>query len=168
MKMAILFASLLILLVSCGEKTDDILAPSGLSSPIVTGIIVTDVQGNLLGAIGKPNVKLIGNNISNLGIYPNPVDSILRISFDRYKAGLVNIWITPANISEDILTEVTGLNNLMKTNYNVLVFSQMLYAGHHTMEFNLNEYFNRAALSGYYRVYVGTEDELLWDDILSI
>jgi hypothetical protein len=166
MKIITILAFISLVCISCELDSDNPSGPPVLIPPIVNGIIKTHESGQVFGVIGKPCENRKGINLSINGIFPNPNTSVFQISFDHYIDGLVQVWLSPANVSGDILSEIYGLNSFLITNSpnTVLVFSQVLSAGEFTYNIDLNKFFNYPY--GYYRLYLQTEDELLWADLL--
>lgn len=168
MKIITLVALICTLCSSCEQNSDIITGPPVLYPPIVSGIIKTHESGQVFGVIGKPNDNRNGNNISILVLYPNPVNNFFGIMFEHRQQGNIEMWITPANTSNDILMEMTGLGSIIIPNTvnSVQLFSGTLNAGKFNYEFDLRDYINSSAIIGFYRLYLLTEDELLWADLL--
>ncbi|MEE9438896.1 MAG: hypothetical protein V3V14_07850 [Saprospiraceae bacterium] len=83
--------SLLLLLFSCEDNTDQDSKISEDELTIVTGINFTDVNGQAVGKTGNPNI----NSSNSLVLYPNPAQSIIHIAtIDDTE---YSTWIIPSN-----------------------------------------------------------------------
>ncbi len=117
----------IIILLGCSSD-DGIVLPPDLYPPVVSGIWRTYEDGTVKGQIGNPKDKRKGELITCYYIYPNPSVSFFGIRLKMQKASQVRIWISPANYSDELLADITGMAITMVPNYakSVMCFSGFL------------------------------------------
>jgi hypothetical protein len=157
-----------IFFLSCNQSSEELVGSIALNPPIVTGIINTDNTGKILGEFGKPRDNRDGINISIKSVFPNPSNSFFQVNIEHRKNGLLKMWYKPAIKTNDLFTEVLGINNaiIVKDVDSINVITGMYMAGKYMFNISMRGYNDSLIVKGYYRVYLSTEDELLWADLL--
>ncbi|HAH56682.1 MAG: hypothetical protein PHW35_06400 [Lentimicrobiaceae bacterium] len=161
----VLFFGLVILGLSACSKEETTERLPGFEVPVVRGFQMRNINGELMGSVGNPNIKLYdGVDLYSSKVffssYPNPTSSTLLIFvLDMDYPTTKKIWMVPAKYLGE--PEKSALNQGMYT----------LYAGgtplfqyefiHENIGIDVSEF-----PEGYYRLYVKTKDVLLYDNIV--
>lgn len=152
------------ILLSCSD--DDVDNTTNLETAIdlVTGINAKQDVTSVF-QLGNPNVRMpIGFNSLSIIAFPNPVNSALNISLSQTNEVLTNVWLVRAN-AEKIFqdTDFDAIYN--EDTYTINEVSQASiqeFNGFSNNEITLNL---EGLDTGYYRVFIKTDDGLYWDNI---
>lgn len=156
---------LALLLIGCDATTDPPeRAPQGLGPPIATGLFLTDEDGMSLGEWGRPTE-------GGLRTYPNPSLGSFVIRFDMPRSGRVRCWVVAALAPDEATgprtTQVAGGSVLVGGAAPVaILLDETVSAGWHELVWNTGGIGSggRPTPTGFYRIFLQTEDALLFND----
>lgn len=161
-----LFFILLLTIISGCSKTDEATTRiPDWETPTLTGFALRDVSGAPMGITGTPNVnnhiKGNPNNIEySIVAYPNPCRSTLALMIHTPSPNLPKqIWIVKGKLDAPLSNSGfdIGMNNAIAGGQPL--FQATTVASNFTI--------NVSSLpSGYYRLYVKIEDNLLYDNLI--
>ncbi|MBO3116851.1 hypothetical protein J4050_08840 [Winogradskyella sp. DF17] len=160
--LVILFVSAIFL--SCSD--DDVDNTTNLETAIdlVTGINAKQ-DTNSIFQLGNPNVRMpIGFTSLSIIAFPNPVNSALNISLSQTNEVITNVWLVRAN-AEKIFQDTDFDAIYTENTYTIDEVSQASiqeFNGFSNNEIILNL---EGLDTGYYRVFIKTDDSLYWDNI---
>lgn len=145
----------LLFILSCSNGPEAIVYPPGSVQPVVTGIIITDSEGNDIGIWGNPGYSLIA--------YPNPTMDRTTIIYNVPKRSRVLISAVKARLinelSDNLFNTLGEKSYIIANNSNKILLDKDLPAGRYFMEFKVSE-------PGFYRVNFIIDDSFYWVDVL--
>lgn len=164
----LLFFLITILILNCCTKENTDLRLSDFKTPIIEGYYLRDLQGNSMGIIGYPNVKLsIGSSYINstyyFSFYPNPCTEEFCAIYVKTPESQksVKLWITRANFKNQVSNsslDISNMNNLV-IGGSPIFQTEITTNQHNTI--NLSNFDN-----GYYRIYLKVDEYLLYDNLV--
>ena len=148
-------------ILACNKDEDNKPIPQETELGLITGVNLLPETGPSPIVLGNPNIFIDKNIIS---IYPNPVVDILSM---RSYYEITDVWIIPAEPNK-IFQEV-NFDNLLNSN----TYQETKLKEKASFELNDNNataaHINFENLEpGYYRVFVKTNNTIMWDNILFI
>jgi hypothetical protein len=144
--------------LSCGEESEQ-LRTGELVSPICTGFGYKSSSNQFLGNVGVVNNNLTGINRSiALSVFPIPASDVLNVSYNSNE--LKQIWLVRANVSQD----VSNQNNFLNAQV-ISVGGEPIISIKGFTEEELLIDVSRLA-KGYYRLYLKTQKDLLWENLI--
>lgn len=165
-KSHLLYLIILFITINSCTKKDTEIRLSEFESPTITGFILKDEVGEIFKRIGVPNIKL-GSESNEwtspyyFSIYPNP--SIERIHVyikTPAEEELKKVWITQANVDNQVAGDFIGINNA----YNINIGGSPLV---HAETTSNSVSINLSTLpEGYYRIYIKVSEHLLYDNLI--
>jgi hypothetical protein len=162
MKRLIICSSILFfafgLTISCNK--DGIQLRTGeLEIPVCTGFNYKDNSNQSVGKVGQPNNNLI-STAKQFSLIVYPIPSAESFSVIVNYNGVKQIWLTRARVSTELNQSLNYLNAPLITVGGAPIFS---IANATNQEFRIDV---SALSSGYYRLYVMVENELLWENLI--
>lgn len=172
MKKQTLFLLFIVFLTSQCNKEPEIRL-SNMEIPTITGIHLRDGDGYSRGVIGDPNTQLIGTSCDSqnklggisesettfeITAYPNPCKNNLYMYIQSNTQK--KIWLVKANFEGTIPSNFQLGTNSFEAGGAPLFSTETIDNSISINTTNLP--------TGYYRIYVETCDNLLWDNILVI
>lgn len=162
-KFILIFISISIL--SC-SKDDSNIRVSNLETPILTGFLLRNITGDVIGKIGFPNIKLGNESNDNnseyfFSTYPNPIKDKASIYIKSPNTNTTKkVWIVHAEYNNNISNAETSIGNatLLSAGGSPIFYGEISSNDIHLDLSNLNE--------GYYRVYVNIDGLTLYDNLI--
>lgn len=164
------------LLLSCEKKDVEMRLP-GFDTPIITGFELRGENGEFRGKKGIPNIRLgdKSNDSKSSDYYfrctPNPTSDYLYIHFKMPADSILKrIWITQAIYYTEENSESEIDPNLAKIGGTAILefetIENFFFIEMKKFENNGSSKNNGKRIpDGFYRVYVQTDNVLLWDNI---
>ena len=151
--------------VSCDKDTGETLLYSpDLKMPVVDGLYFTSaVSPEVLAVWGNPS----GNNLC----YPS-IGSSTTIKFSVPEQSEVSVWVVPARLSsqssEDVIKSFNGyFYNASGLAVAILMDKQIKSAGSYEINFDFKDSKGNLLPEGFYRIYVESEYQFQWCDVLN-
>ncbi len=157
----VLFILLAISILACDKDDDGKPTISETKLDLITGINLLPESGPSPIRLGNPNIFIDKNIVS---VYPNPVVDVLTIH-SYYE--ITDVWIIPA--SPEKIFQDTNFEMILNSN----IYSEMELTEKASLEIN-NTNSTAAPINfenldpGYYRVFIKTNNTIMWDNILFI
>ena len=153
-KRLLLLSAFFMLMLSCKKKNDD---NTGGEAITIGGINKRDINANPNGQVGSPDVRTSQNGKS-VTAYPNPCADALALSIQLPGGADVLIFLKAARYADaspaDVANEdLIGKGILYSTEH-------QLSTGSNALQLSTSSYAN-----GYYRLYLVTGADTLWDNI---
>jgi hypothetical protein len=192
MKIFYLLTIILFAVLQCSSPTDFNGAPEFISTtPVVTGIYQTNINGDVLGEIGLPSdghkklsiknkypefetppdsvLSVLPFSINVYRIYPNPVNGPVIIKYHLPKNLYVKIWAVRASYSTaflgNMLPSVSTFNK--STVYSKLIRPKSIQEpGSYSVVWRTEDLNSNYLPNGFYRIYIQIDNHLFWRDLL--
>jgi hypothetical protein len=157
----IIFILLALSILACNKDDDNKPTISETKLGLITGINLLPESGPSPIRLGNPNIFIDKNIVS---VYPNPVINVLTIN-SYYE--ITDVWIIPA--SPEKIHQETNFEMILNSN----TYSEIELTEKASFEINNNNSttapINFENLDpGYYRVFIKTNNTIMWDNILFI
>ncbi|MES2765240.1 MAG: FlgD immunoglobulin-like domain containing protein [Bacteroidota bacterium] len=170
-KNILLFITLAIASLSCDSYTDPLStrAPTLIltEEPTVTGIWMSDVVGNSLGAWGNPAIPDTSDEYSRVYGTPNPVLEAMTFSFMLPKQSNTRVFIVRAHLAgTQEINSVGGAVMAESKDIIVRTFPPGTRpAGEFSFTWDGMDDDGRRLPTGFYRIYVVTQQRVMFFDI---
>ncbi len=160
----------IVALVGCRDEESFPVAPVN-EVPRISGIVVTSVDGRVLGRWGNPQEPQSSDeNFFVSSPVPNPARDQMELYYTLQRRAQVTIWLVPALGPFDSITEpgdpldgIVGPPALPGSSNVRLYFDESLVPGQYSITINLNADDENAALpDGFYRLYARFNDVIVW------
>ncbi|NRB59013.1 MAG: hypothetical protein HRU50_03610 [Winogradskyella sp.] len=156
-----------VLLFSCSSNdSEDDNTNDATSIDLLTGINAKqdDISGYYL--LGNPNVRMPLNIASTSIIaFPNPSTGYLSVKLMMTNDVISDVWIVPGRVDKEQFQNVDFDDILTGITYTIDEISDIATESFNDLD-NNELVFNLESLeTGYYRVFIKTNQNLYWDNI---
>ncbi|MBL7996380.1 hypothetical protein JNM05_13515 [bacterium] len=171
-------------LIACIDSNEpEPLRAPGLRAPAIPGIVMTDALGNVYGRYGNPDEPgpLMGNGPDTLqhgttprvfdvsAAYPMPSNRSFNVQYDISWPSIVSIWIVRGTYTGNNSSLSFG-NATLSTPGGIAVKTitrdELKNPGRYTFQWDGTSSDNGQYVPlGFYRVYVSSDQFLLWRDV---
>ncbi|NIS38771.1 hypothetical protein GWN91_06465 [Candidatus Saccharibacteria bacterium] len=170
----LLFCCFLIFFACRGPNQPEPLYAPNFQKPRVTGIVLTDTEGNAVMVWGNPNGKVVadkdktGDFLRMYLPYPNPTNGSVFIEYVLRTPSEITMWIVPAVGPNQERTNIGHFGNadfFSPGGVAIKVFfrEEQRSPGGYRVHWDASE-----VPAGFYRAYIKTDGLLVWQDILII
>jgi hypothetical protein len=153
------FLPLLAIFIFTFCNNNEQLRTGELVAPVCTGFNYVDGANVLQGKVGLPNNNLISSDKQfRLYVYPIPSSQSVNVLIDYN--GIKQAWLTRAQVSTELNQSLVYFNSPI-----ISIGGGPVISIDKTTDVNFR--FDASTLpKGYYRLYVKTANDLLWENLI--
>ncbi|WP_439152408.1 hypothetical protein [Winogradskyella sp.] len=156
---------LLFTLLACSSDDNNNNGNNEIDIDLVTGIFARQDSFSAGFRLGNPNVRMpLSISSTSIVAFPNPVNNFLSIEISQTNEVITDVWLVSANANQ--IFQDTDFDEVYNENtYTINQISQVSIQSFNDLS-NTNLMLNLESFeTGYYRVFIKTDQSLFWDNI---